>query len=106
MENIEIIDVKKVLFAMLYNYYLAARSLLADAELPGVHLLGQGVRLPPAVLLAGVLAPVHLHLALLPAALLALGHSMVLTPTTSAHQQARNRSNINQSEIKDDENLK
>ena len=91
---------------MLYYFHLAACSLLADAELPRVHLLGQGVRLPPAVLLAGVLAPVHLHLALLPAALLALGHSMVLAPTTSAHQQARNRSNINQSEINGDENLK
>ena len=92
---------------MLYYFHLAARSLLADAELgAGVHLLGQGVRLPPAVLLAGVLAPVHLHLALLSAALLALGHGMVLAPTTSAHQQARNRSNINQSEINGDENLK
>ena len=86
---------------MLYYFHLAACSLLADAELPGVHLLGQGVRLPPAVLLAGVLAPVHLHLNLL-----GLGHSLVLAPTTSAHQQARNRSNINQSEINDDENLK
>ena len=87
---------------MLYYFHLAACSLLAGAELgAGMHLLGQGVRLPPAVLLAGVLAPVHLHLNLL-----GLGHSLVLAPTTSAHQQARNRSNINQSEIYDDENLK
>ena len=80
---------------MLGYFHLAACSLLTDAELGArVHLLGEGVRLPPAVLLAGVLAPVHLHLALLHAALLPAGHRMViiLSPTTtSAHQQALNR---------------
>ena len=45
---------------MLGYFHLAACSLLTDAELGAwVHLLGQGVRLPPAVLLAGVLAPVQ-----------------------------------------------
>ena len=45
---------------MLGYFHLAACSLLTDAKLgAGGHLLGEGVRLPPAVLLAGVLAPVH-----------------------------------------------
>ena len=45
---------------MLGYFHLAACCLLTDAELGArVHLLGEGVRLPPAVLLAGVLAPVH-----------------------------------------------
>ena len=45
---------------MLGYFHLAACRLLTDAQLgAGVHLLGKGVRLPPAVLLAGVLAPVH-----------------------------------------------